>query len=192
MVKKFTRIEPTDIQEFGRKYKRQAIIKKFRTEDGLEHEFTMVNQDGTRAAAVIALTPDNQVISVYEFRPNSEQWVYEIPGGGVNSGEDPLVGAKRELKEETGYIPGTIEYLGASYGDAYTNLVAHYYLATDCVLADDELMHDEEERVQGAEVRLISIGQLIESAKGGTMTDPRAVLLAYEELKRIESGKQGL
>lgn len=192
MTKKFTRVEPTEVQEFGLKFKRYAVIKRFRTEDGLEHEFTMINKEGSAAAAVIALTPDNRVLSMYEFRPSSESWVYEIPGGSLHDGEDPEEGAIRELREETGYVPGKIEYLGKSHDDACANMVRHYFFATDCTPDNGGHSFDQEEHEQGAEMRIITIDELIDSATGGTMTDPRAVLLAYEELKRIESGKQGL
>lgn len=186
MPKNFTRIEPTVVQEVGLKYKRHTIIKRFQTEDGLEHEFTTINKEGTEAAAVIALTPDSKIISVFEFRPSPEEWVYEIPGGGVEPDEDPEAAAVRELKEETGYTPGTIEYLGKGYGGAYYNVLHYYYFATDCVLDKNGVSLDHEENEQGAEVRLITISELIESAKGATMTDPRAVLLAYEKLKELE------
>ncbi len=185
MTKKFTRIEPTEIQEFGLKFKRHAVIKRFRTDDGLEHEFTTVNKEGSMSAAVVALTPDNQVISSYQFRAGTEKWVYEIPGGGVNEGEDPESGAVRELEEETGYKPGKLEYLGESHGTAGNNMTWHYYFATDCEPFEGDATKDREEHEQGAEVRLISIDDLIESAMGGAMTDPRAVLLAYERLKEI-------
>lgn len=187
MTKKFARVEPTIVQEFGQKYKRHAVIKTFQTEDGLKHEFTTISREGSVAAAIIALTPAKKVISVYQFRPGSEQWVYEIPGGGVHSDEDPEDGAIRELKEETGYIPGTIEYLGESHGDAYSNTTWHYYLATNCTLDATGVNLDPEEYEQGSEVRLIEIDDLVENAKHTAMTDPRAVLLAYERLRELKN-----
>lgn len=191
MTKQFTRIYPTTIQKFGEKYKNTAVIKRYKTEDGLVHEFTTVCGEDWVAAGVIALTPDFKVISVYQFRPGPEQWVYEIPGGGADPGEDPQDAAIRELKEETGYVPGTIEYLGMAYSDAYSNLQHHYYLALDCVPSKEGagVAHDQEEHEQGAEVRLITISEIIESAKGGTMSDSCAILLAYEKLKELEGIK---
>lgn len=185
-MKKFTRIEPTIVQEIGRKFKRQAVVKMFQTDDGLKHEFTTMYQEGTRAAGVIALTPDKQVVSVFQFRPGSEQWVYDLAGGEINSGEDARDGAMRELHEETGYVPGEITYLGKSYGDAYSNVIVHYYLATNCVLAENGASLDVEETEQGVEVRLISISDLIDNAKNSAMADPRAVLMAYDKLKELE------
>ena len=185
MTKKFTRIEPTEIQEFGLRFKRHAVIKRFKTDDGLEHEFTTVNKEGSMSAAVVALTPDNKILSTYQFRAGTEAWVYEIPGGAVNEGEAPEDGAVRELEEETGYKPGKLEYLGKSHMTANNNMTWHYYFATNCTLSKGGASKDQEEHEQGAEVRLISIDELIKSAMGGNMTDPRAVLLAYDRLKAI-------
>lgn len=186
MPKVFTRIEPTTIQEFGLKYKRKAVIKLFRTEDGLEHEFTTISREGSTAAATIALTPDHKVITTYQFRPGSEQWVYELPGGGVGPDETPGAGAIRELQEETGYTPAAIEFLGMGHGDAYTNTTWHYFLATGCAPIAGGAKLDQEEADQGVEVRLISITELINFAKNTAMTDPRAVLQAYERLRELE------
>lgn len=174
------------MQDFGHRYKRQAVIKRFKTEDGLVHEFTTVYKEGSLAAGVVALTPNNRVITVYQFRPGPEQWVYEVPGGGIDEGEDHQEGALRELKEETGYTPGSVEYLGESHGDAYTNVTWHYYFATNCVLTEEGPSLDHEEGQQGAEVHLISIADFINNAKRTAMTDPRAVLMAYDKLKELE------
>lgn len=183
-MKTFTRVA-ADAQVVGNRFKRGVVVKKFQTEDGAEHEFTTWLAEGYRAAGIIAVTPDKKVITTYQFRGGPERWMYEIPGGGVMEGEDAEVGAVRELKEETGYEPARVELLGTSCKDAYSNIVVHYFLATDCVLSDDGKQLDEEEQEQGAEVRLITIDELIENAKHDHMTDPHAVLMAYEKLKEL-------
>jgi len=160
-------------------------VKKFKTEDGLEHEFTTIGKEGARAGAVIAITPDNQVVIAYQFRAGPERWMYDLPGGGFNEDETPQSAALRELREETGYVPGAIEYLGESCRDAYNNAVWHYFLATNCVLAEEREL-DEEEQKQGVEVRLISVAQLLAYAKADKMTDPHAVLMAYDTLKALQ------
>jgi len=191
-MKQFTRIEPTTVQTVGLQYKRQVVIKNFRDDNGIVHEFTTMYSEGSRAGAVVALTPDNKVITTYQFRPGMERWLYELPGGGFKDDETNQEAAVRELREETGYRPGHIEYLGESCGDAYNNVTFHYFLATDCVLDDNGSELDKEEEEQGAEVRLISIDELIANAKTAGMTDPRAVLMAYEKLKEFSGRPEPL
>jgi len=190
MMKKFTRIEPTTQQSFGLQYKKVALIKRFQTEDGKLHEFTTFYKQGDHAAAIIALTTDRKVIITYQFRAGPERWMYDIPGGGVEKGEEPQAGALRELKEETGYEPGHIEFLGTNSRDAYSNGVWYYYFVTDAVPVSEGRSLDEEEQDQGAEVRFISIAEFLEHAKHDRMTDPAAVLMAYDRLKEIERGSK--
>lgn len=183
-MKQFTKIDPSIEQSVGLRYKRVAVIKKYMTEDGLEQEFTTFYKEGSRSAAVIAVTADGKIVTTYEFRGGPERWFHELPGGTVESGEDVMTGALRELEEETGYRPtGTVEFLGSCHGDAYTNLQRNYFLAFDCVPGRTSL--DKEESEQGAEVRVISVEELIENAKTDQMSDQVAVLMAYEKLRDI-------
>jgi ADP-ribose pyrophosphatase len=188
-VKTFTRVEPTEIQSVGDRFKRQAVIKHFQTEDGLSHEFTTWGAEGSRAGAAIASTRDNQVVITYQFRGGPERWMYDIPGGGIDDGEDPQVGVLRELLEETGYQPGSVEFLGTSCRDSINNTTWYYYLALACVPSTDGRQLDDVERDQGAEVRLISIAELIKNAKQDQMTDPHAVLMAYDRLMDLMKEK---
>ena len=52
---------------------------------------------------VIALTPDEEVVLVHQYRHGIGQSCVEIPGGIVDPGEDPMTAAVRELLEETGF-----------------------------------------------------------------------------------------
>jgi 8-oxo-dGTP pyrophosphatase MutT (NUDIX family) len=52
---------------------------------------------------VIALTADDRVVLIEQFRHGIQEVTLEIPGGSVDPGEAPLQGGLRELREETGY-----------------------------------------------------------------------------------------
>lgn len=112
--------------------------------------------------------------------------MYEIPGGSFNPNEDFQTAAMRELEEETGYVSDEVELLGTSCRDAYMNANWHYYFAKNCYMSKNGQQLDYEERSQGAEVRLITIDELIYNATHDLMTDPAAVLMAYEKLKEIQ------
>lgn len=187
-MKTFTRVEPTDTYKVGGAFKKPMVVKRFRTEDGQEHEFTTEGPEDRHCGAVLALTPDNRVVVSYQFRPGPEAWLYELPGGAFNEGEDFQAAALRELLEETGYESNEVTSLGEHCRGAYINGTWHYYLAQNCRLAADGPKRDELENDQGLETKLISIEVLIYNATHGLMTDPVAVLAAYETLKEIQYG----
>lgn len=54
-------------------------------------------------ANIFAITPENEVVFVRQFRQGVMQFTLELPGGVMEPGEDPMEGAARELREETGY-----------------------------------------------------------------------------------------
>lgn len=182
------RVEPTSRHKVGDEFKRVTVVKRFEDNAGEVHEFPTWNDEDNRSCAVIALTPEHEVITTYQFRPGPEQWMYELPGGGVEPSEEPKAAAIRELREETGYEPREVSLLGQSCRDAYMNGEWNFFFAAGCTLSAGGQQLDEEEAKQGAEVRLISIEELIKNAKSGHMTDGIAVLMAYEKLKELQYG----
>ena len=105
----WTRIEPTLTQKV---WYRTIIEKTIELPNGVKKSFTTINPDDSGGAGCIAITKDNKVIVAKQFRPAQEKLMYEIPGGGIEPGEDPEVTAVRELTEETGYVPGKVKFLG--------------------------------------------------------------------------------
>lgn len=188
-MKNFSRIEPTITQTVGGKFKREIVIKRFKTDDGLVHEFTTYNKENTQCVAIIALTPDNKVVVVKQFRPGREYHCFDIPGGAVESGEDLEEAVRRELAEETGYTADSIKSIGKFSWNSDNNITAYYFLAHDCTPNLERSM-DDNEMAQGAEVELISIDQLMENAKTDMMSDPVAVLQAYDILNDLRTGKE--
>ncbi|HUC90233.1 MAG TPA: NUDIX hydrolase [Patescibacteria group bacterium] len=179
-MKPWQRIEPTTVHKVGY---RTIISKTFKMPDGSTQTWDIKDTEGSRAAAVIALTPDNQVVIARQYRPGQEAFLNELPGGEVDSGEDSEKAALRELGEETGYVPGAIEFLGKVYKDGYSNSTTHFYLATDCTLKKGLKAPGPHEYI---EVRLVSIDDLIAAAKGAQMTDIEAVFLAYDKLMQLK------
>ena len=83
-------------------------------------------------AVVVPLLPNDNVMLVRQFRYPIHDFVYELPAGKLNPGEDPLACAQRELEEETGYTAGHLTSLTALYTTpGFCNERLYLYLGTD-------------------------------------------------------------
>ncbi len=67
--------------------------------------------------SIVALTVDDQLLLVRQFRPAVETFTLELPAGCVEPNEKPEACARRELLEETGYEAGQLEELGCLIPD---------------------------------------------------------------------------
>ena len=161
---------------------RTIVHKQFAMNNGQTINADIIGNEGSSAAAVIALTSDNKVIIAKQFRCGPEKIMYEMPGGIVDPGETPEIAAKRELQEEVGYESTNFEYLGAAYVNAWDNMFHHYFLARDAYSTGTANPEEFEE----IEIEEISIAEFIDNALNARMTDSQGVLLAYDKLKELE------
>lgn len=121
------------------------------------------------ATGVVALTDDDQVYLVGQYRYPLETYSWEIPEGGANVGEEPLEAAQRELAEEAGVIAESWEQLGGEIhvSNCFTNERAFLYLArglSPCSLNPDDTEDLQIRRVPFAEcLRMVDSGEITDS-----------------------------
>jgi ADP-ribose pyrophosphatase len=84
----------------------------FRVERATERGEPYYLFHGSDAVIIFAITVDQRVILVRQYRPARGHVTLELPAGGIEKGEAPEAAAIRELREETGYLPGEVFALG--------------------------------------------------------------------------------
>jgi ADP-ribose pyrophosphatase len=127
------------------------------------------------AVGILAVTPENKMLMVRQFRKPLERAIIEIPAGKLEQGENPLQCAKRELKEETGFDAQIFKPLTSFYtSPGFANEILHLYWAEE--LTNGEAAPDEDEFVDILEV---SLPEAFDYIQTGEIIDAKTILAVY-------------
>ena len=127
--------------------------------------------DHVDGVAVLPLDERNNVLTVTQYRHVFGRTLLEIPAGKLDPGEDPVTGALRELKEETGAVPDTFLPLGriipapGCYGE-----VLHLFLAKGLHMEEQHLDPDE-----FLNVERIPFNEMVHRCLNGEIEDAKTV-----------------
>lgn len=113
----------------------------------------IINHPG--AVAIIAITDSNKLLVVEQYRKALERSIIEIPAGKLEKGEEPIVTARRELEEETGYTTDSLEFVQAfATSPGFADEIIHVFLARNLKKLQTPVQMDEDEFVELMEVSL--------------------------------------
>lgn len=144
-------------------------VDTVRMANGREATREIVEHAG--CVAIIAIDADDNVLLVNQFRKPVEKELLEIPAGSIDAGEDPETAVRRELREETGYLPRKVERLGGFYSaPGYSSEYLYLYLATDLVLSP--LHAEDTDDIRLARVPINQVSGLIAS---GSICDAKSI-----------------
>jgi ADP-ribose pyrophosphatase len=150
-------------------------IDTVRFPNGSTGELEMIRHSGASAIVPFLSDPlgdDPQLLLIKQYRYAANGFLYEIPAGRLERGEDPADCAARELREETGCTAGHIDFLTTMYTTpGFTDERIHLYMATGLVRGDTA--HEADEFMTIETVTLSSALQLIQK---GEINDGKTVV----------------
>jgi len=118
------------------------------------------------AVAILAITDDEKIVMVEQYRKALERSIVEIPAGKLEKGEEPALCARRELEEETGYECTNLEWLTSFYtSPGFADEIVHVYLATGLTKKENAAPLDEDEFVNLEELTIEDSLQYIKEQK---------------------------
>jgi ADP-ribose pyrophosphatase len=124
------------------------------------------------AVAIIAITKDNKMVLINQFRKPAEKVLIEIPAGLVHKEESDIEGAQRELTEESGYIAGKIREVFRGYSSpGYSTEIIKFYLATDIKRSVQKCDVDEI-----IKVKLYPLKQCLKMLRAGKIQDNKTAI----------------
>ena len=151
--------------------------RNYRLPDGRMAAWEMVGRAGGQAVGVLALTPDERLVCVRQFRPGHERVVLGLPGGFVDAGETPEQAAARELAEETGYVGRDLERV-VSLRTTSALGQRHVVIARDCRPETEQRLDEYED----CEPVVLEVADVRAELRAGRMAATYLTYLALDHL----------
>lgn len=116
---------------------------KVKLSNGNMDEWDFIGHKG--AAAVVPVLPNGKIIMVRQYRNALDRFTLEIPAGGRDGADEPMITcASRELEEETGYRCDNLEFLISVHTTvAFCNERIDVFVAKDLIKTQQRLDEDE-------------------------------------------------
>lgn len=138
------------------------------------------------AVAVTAVNDKDEILLIKQFRYPVGRVLWEIPAGKLEKGEDPLICAKRELAEETGYGADGWQHLSTFFTTpGFTDEIMYVYLATG--LYEDKKAADDDEFI---ELHYVPFSQALKMIFAGEIKDAKTIagILLADKVKLTSDG----
>ncbi len=140
--------------------------------DGAEHRLDVVEHGAS--LAIVATPSPSEIVLVRQYRHPAGSMLWEVPAGSAERDENPVDGARRELREETGYSAGRIRRIGSVWtSPGFCSELMHFFHAEELVAG--ETAFDDDERI---EVGLFSIAAAWRLVADGA-ADAKTVLALF-------------
>lgn len=151
-------------------------------------EFTRDVVDHPGSVCVLALTTEDRIVFVRQYRPGIGRSSLELPGGRLRPDEAPEEAANREMEAETGIKPLDLRLVGTFYpAPGYSSEEVYCFVSQQ--MEPGMMRFDESEDLQ---VEFMPFFEAMEAARHGEIVDARSIIALLRWGDEMYGGLKGL
>ena len=147
------------------------VVKKYVTgKSGKQLERHVVMHPG--AVVILPILSDGRIVLIRQYRIAVEEELIELPAGTIETGEEPLITARRELQEETGYRANQLMPVLKFYASpGFVREEMRLFKATELVAGPTA--HEDDEKI---ETFLLDLPQAMKMIYSGEIRDAKTII----------------
>lgn len=127
-------------------------------------------------AVILAIDDNENLCMIKQFRHAADSWIWELPAGILEPGEQPQLAAIRELREETGCEAETWDALGDMFtSPGFCDEKLYTFLARDVSTGESSPDHDE-----FIEVHWVPLTEVESMIMGGALNDAKSIVAIHQ------------
>lgn len=154
-------------------------VEEVELPNGVTIHLDIVRHPG--ASAIVAIDENGDVALIRQFRHAADGFIWEIPAGVLQPGEDPALCAARELREETGLDAAEITHLGTILpSPGFCTERIHLYLARRLTRVGQSLDHDEVLTVE-----TMPLSRALDMIAAGEIQDGKSIAALHLAARRL-------
>ncbi len=147
-------------------------VDRVKLPHGREVDMELVRHPGS--VVMLPMPSPNEVVLVRQYRYAVGRYLWELPAGSLEPGEDPLEGARRECHEEIGLVPARLEQIGTFYPTpGFCTEKMTIFRCLDLAKPTHEAPQDEDESLEPRTFTLDAVRAMI---RAGEIEDMKTVV----------------
>ena len=146
--------------------------ERVRMRNGREVTIDVVRH--ARSVVLLPVPEPGHIILIRQYRHPIQRWLWELPAGSVDDGEEPDAAARRECHEEIGLVPDTVVRLGSMFPTpGYCDEEMIFFRLSSLTVPAEAAELDEDEDI---EPRTFTLADARDMIRRGEIVDMKTVV----------------